>query len=665
MKSVLTGVFLIAGESMLLVDLAHGEADQLRPLLVIGQVDEDPVPGKRFVFSQEEIEESGADSVVNLLENRAGLPVLSFFGDPGLGSPVIRGFGENASSRTLILLDGIPLNRPDLGSAPWFQLPLSSMKKVEVMKGSRTVRYGSAALAGVISLETKAATEEFGGNLEVIRGSFDSQIHRGSILVPFRDWSMGLHLEHNESEGYREHSQHESRAWSAVVKSPESESFQGKWFFSGSRLNFENPGSLSEEMFRENPRQSRNLPREGEVDQFENANESFRVAQSLLWNWGKGQSLEVNSSWLRRERESNFGRMSHSDQTLETLTLESVWSGEKAGWSWQLGIRGQLDELENERFNELERVNSLGTGELDRRSIGLFVLGRYAFENHWALTAGAGWDRWSLEAKTFDATFPNDDQLNLDASRAGDGVAAEISLSYERDENWRAWLRYDRVYRFPVIDEIASYQGFVLTDPFNANLDSETGHSIELGWEYERDRWSLETTVFSQWLDDEIAFDFVENNNVNFADTHRFGIENRFQGDFESWEAHLNHSLTFARYRSGEFLGTSLRGKSIPLVPKHLLSARVRWKPSERLTVDFEAQYVDDSPEGNDFRNENSELPSRWLFNTQTRWAVDENLELFLKIDNLFDQQYATVKFLNRWYPGAGRKISFGGQWTF
>lgn len=651
-------IWLIALSCSALADTA-----ELQPLTVYGQrlETDDPIqtPGSDTVIHLADLPSIPSGSVANLLESRAGLPPFSFFGDPGLGSPIIRGFSENSSSRTLILLDGIPISSPDLSASPWFQFPVSGLSKVAVLRGSRTVRYGSGALGGVISLESQASRDDFTGSLETIFGSFASETYRAHLSLPLHDWSLGLNLDLNSRSGYRDHSGFDSTAWSTFLLSPENDTFEGRWFLSGSTLEFDNPGSLSRRQFFDNPRQSF-VARFNLEDQFINENENLRAAQKLTWNLSKDLTLSSNTSWRNRLRESNFGAGSHSDQDLKTWFQEVVLSQKKDLFSWELGLRAQLDDLRNTRFADQARNDTVGIANLDRESIGAFALARYEFNNQFALTGGAGWDHWTLAAETEDFLSPADPTLNFARQRSGQGLSAEIALNYDLSENLNTWLRYDRIYRFPVADEIAAYQGFILAEPFNADLDAERGHALELGWNYQKSSWKYEGALFSQWLEGEIGFDFRQNLNVNFADTHRLGLENRLSYQSDRWDLSLNHSLTYARYRSGEF-----RGNDVPLVPRHIFSARADWQASDKFSLGLEALALDSSPEGNDFANRQEKLPGRWLFNGELGWQLNEDLRLNLRADNIFDKRYATLKFQGQWYPGNGRKISLGLNYQF
>lgn len=62
------------------------------------------------------------------------------------------GFDFGVGSRTLMLLDGIPIMSGDQGGAKFDLVPNSEISRVEIVKGSGSALYGSSAIGGVINL---------------------------------------------------------------------------------------------------------------------------------------------------------------------------------------------------------------------------------------------------------------------------------------------------------------------------------------------------------------------------------------------------------------------------------------------------------------------------------------------------------------------------------
>jgi outer membrane receptor for ferrienterochelin and colicins len=65
------------------------------------------------------------------------------------------GYTKGLGSRVLLLVDGVPANEGDRGGIDWDLLPITEVERVEVLKGTGSALYGSAALGGVVNVITR------------------------------------------------------------------------------------------------------------------------------------------------------------------------------------------------------------------------------------------------------------------------------------------------------------------------------------------------------------------------------------------------------------------------------------------------------------------------------------------------------------------------------
>ena len=107
------------------------------------------------VIDRATVEQSGAASVPELLQNEANLLIRGQGGNASDGQISMRGFGDNSQVRVLVLVDGHKANRPDMGMIDWQRLPVSSIERIEVIRGGQNVLYGNHALSGVVKITTK------------------------------------------------------------------------------------------------------------------------------------------------------------------------------------------------------------------------------------------------------------------------------------------------------------------------------------------------------------------------------------------------------------------------------------------------------------------------------------------------------------------------------
>ena len=85
-----------------------------------------------------------------------GIEFKSLYGTGfGAKDPLTSEFGDAAKSNTLILLNGQRLSNIDASFVDFTTMPVSSIKRIEVIKGgSAGVLYGSNATAGAVNIIT-------------------------------------------------------------------------------------------------------------------------------------------------------------------------------------------------------------------------------------------------------------------------------------------------------------------------------------------------------------------------------------------------------------------------------------------------------------------------------------------------------------------------------
>lgn len=135
------------------------------------------------VISKEQIEKSGGRTVAQLLNEQASITVNGALNTLGTNQTVyVRGA---ASGRTLILLDGIPVNDPSLINNEFDLnlISLNNVERIEICRGAQSTLYGSDAVAGVINIITMKndVAKPFHIKSTVSAGNYGT--YRGNVQV--------------------------------------------------------------------------------------------------------------------------------------------------------------------------------------------------------------------------------------------------------------------------------------------------------------------------------------------------------------------------------------------------------------------------------------------------------------------------------------------------
>lgn len=164
--SIATGSALVALPA-LAQDAATVAADQ--PIVVTGQGLPD-VPATRaydvVVLEREDLIATGSGRIEDALANVAGFQQFrrsdSRSSNPSAQGATLRALGGNASSRALVLLDGVPMSDPFFGYIPFSAIAPERLGSLRVTRGGGSGPFGAGALAGTIELSS-AGYDALGG----------------------------------------------------------------------------------------------------------------------------------------------------------------------------------------------------------------------------------------------------------------------------------------------------------------------------------------------------------------------------------------------------------------------------------------------------------------------------------------------------------------------
>ena len=99
---------------------------------------------------------SASGRIEDVLGNLAGLQQFrrsdSRSANPTAQGVTLRGLGGNASSRTLVVLDGVPVTDPFFGHVPFSALPWERLDRVTLIRGGGVGAFGAGAVAGTIDM---------------------------------------------------------------------------------------------------------------------------------------------------------------------------------------------------------------------------------------------------------------------------------------------------------------------------------------------------------------------------------------------------------------------------------------------------------------------------------------------------------------------------------
>lgn len=115
----------------------------------------------------------------------------------------LRGLAGDEQGRTLVLMDGVPINTSDNGTVNWNAIHPDNVARVEVLLGGAAAMYGANTIGGVINIVTKQASAPFKLNASLMYGSMNTWRADATASAKLgKRVSLFLSGNYGQSDGY-------------------------------------------------------------------------------------------------------------------------------------------------------------------------------------------------------------------------------------------------------------------------------------------------------------------------------------------------------------------------------------------------------------------------------------------------------------------------------
>ncbi|MEJ2632788.1 MAG: TonB-dependent receptor [Acidihalobacter sp.] len=597
------------------------------------------------VLTRKQIERSGASTLPQALALIGGVQVNSLYGAGLRANISLRGFGDNAVSNTLVLVDGRPLNNSDLGGIDWGAVPLGDVQRIEVIQGGAGVLYGDQAVGGVINIITRKPLRA-GGSVTVTRGSYGKERILGTLQNRLSNgFSYALTAKQARADNYRANNasdQHDYRARLGY-------DYAGGRVFGSFQRSHEVlglPGGLFASQVAANPRQTTH-PNDFADTKISSMNLGWRQSLSDFWN------LAVD---FDRRTSRGYGSLSGSSfsqrRDYRSLSPRMVYATPDGA---QL-IFGM--DLRNDRYHF---KSSYGVTQSHQRLSAGYLQAGVPLAGHLRLNVGA-------RAAEADNHVIDSNSFSSGHNFSNVATAGDLGLAWQATHAVRLYARVAQVYRFPKVDELTD------TATGSAGLATQTGNSYEAGAKWARDGRELALDVYRLNLHNEIAYDPSAGTygaNVNLDRTRRTGLRLSAATPLSPrWRLHAAYAWTDAHFGSGTF-----DGNEVPLVARNTLKADLSWLPRSGLSLTATLRARDGSYAAGDFANALVPLPGGTVVDLSGRYAWRSWI-FSGRIGNLFDRRYSAyaAKGYNpvqgyaaetAYYPAPRRNLSLSASYRF
>jgi iron complex outermembrane receptor protein len=640
-------------------------------------------PSNVTVITAEEINNSGATTVVEILDKLESIQFRTYSGNSSQAMVDMRGIGgDNPYGKTLVMLDGRRLNRTDMASINWLQTPVNTIERIEIVRGPGSVLYGDAAIGGVINIITKKGKSEPKFNASFLAGSYGLDDERVGVTGAAGHWTYAVTGENNFNSGYRDRSKYSAQGGGFDGGYSANDLLNVSLGVSFNKTDYQMPGALTKEQMEQDRRQYQPAmpayfmnahPDDDGSDKYTNVNLGFKSF------WGAWGQMEINFLYGKKDLQMNMPSWSsynYSDTNADTygITPKYILVKEILGFHNKVivGVDYYSEPYKKDIFNDRERTKQLSAADFTRESMGYYLRDEFSLLKNLILSGGYRFEQASIKGSNVDFSTPSNDFT--DQKNTYNAEAYETGLTWLWGEKSKLFAKYATVYRIPFIDEVASFSGF--GEDFLTGLEKEKGISMEAGTEfYPQENLKLGLTIFRIDMEDEIEYVYdpltFTGKNQNTGKTRHDGAEVSLS---YLWPKYLkvfgNYTYHMATFEDGDN-----NKKEMPMVPKQMANAGMEVYLPYNLTLRPEIQYVSDAFLSGDNDNSTEKLEAHTLLNFYINYKPSfGKLELtaFLGVDNITDVKYssfgidyAQYGMPNFYYPLPGRTFKAGLSFTF
>ncbi|WP_426204739.1 TonB-dependent receptor domain-containing protein [Pseudomonas sp. TWP3-1] len=571
------------------------------------------------VFTRDDIERLQPRSVTDLLQRVPGVQVAQTGGRGSLPGIYIRG---TQSAQSLVLVDGQRIGNSTSGDSNLQHLNIEQIERVEVLRGSRSVIYGSDAIGGVIQIFTRRGGEAglqprmhvgFGSNQTWERsvglsgGDDKTRFNLGASL----DETAGIDRTHESYPSDSDHDAYRNKSISLSLSHALTDDVE----VGANLLDNRGKGEFDNPFGRFDPVTFDSVQQQPYSD--------FTVS-----SFSSYVDARINERWKSR---LELGHSENREQTFDKLSDErTVFNTYRDSVTWQndltLDARNSLI-LGGDWYED--RINSSTAFDEDSR------WNRAAFIQH----------RFQADSFSTELGLRHDDNQQFGGQNSWSGT---LTLPVNPDND--LLLSYSEGFRAPTFNDL------YYPDFSNPDLKPETSKSYELQWRSQlTDSSRLEASLYRTDLQDAIIFG-SNSRPENVASARINGFEAALKQELFGWQSNLGVAIIDPRDRD----------------TGHTLARRARrtlsWdldRQFDRLGLGASWQAVSSSY---DDLNNQQPLGGYTLIGLRSSWALNREIKLDFKVDNLLDKGYSRALYSHDGsqygYREEGRAFMFGVTWT-
>lgn len=613
---------------------------ELVPVVVVSKkikVAEIGAPFASEVYTKKEIEKSHSKDIYEFLNSQTSVFTIPSSGNSFSQKIDLRGFGiEDGYESVVVTLNGRRLNNIDLQPQLLSNIPLDTIKQIEIIKGSGSVEYGDGANAGAINIITQdptgVALKTYGGSNGLLFGSASAGVSEKyfSIAAYMEDYSKKGQKQ-IATDGQKDESDSTHKSFSATLNP--TEEWKLNFGKSYTKLDSFYPNALTLSEYKTDPN---TIPAPVWGSLYGHQKYDIELL-SYGTSYKLSDTLSVDFQGSHEDKISDYVDVSKYNYDNDTHNAKLLYN--EGALKAVLGVQ---------HFEGIRKKGAVNT--TTKENMGYFAKADITQGN----------STFSLGGRTESVDYSyNQGATHLEKDKQLE--AFDIGYNYKLDNVSSLFINYNQSFQAPDIDRFFD----AMTGTFNGFIDPMEVKTINAGYSYLVYTNKFKLSAFYASINDEIYYDntiapWGANSNLDKTRKIGFEIYDKYM-ILHNLYTSLNYAYVDTKIVS-EGDGT-LDGKEIPGVSHHNVKLSLGYNPTHQTTLVLVQNFKSKAYAMSDFLGLYGKMEN---YNTTDFSATYtyKNYEFFAKVSNIFDKKNAL--FVNGWsglgvYPtNYEREFMFG-----
>lgn len=626
------------GAALMLASVAYGQKDSVKTAVL----DEVTITANRLeqkqsstgkvvtVISKDQIEKSSGKTLSQLLNEQAGITINGALNN--LGSVQTLYMRGASSGRTLVLMDGIPMNDPSMISNE-FDLNLFSLndvERIEVCRGAQSTLYGSDAIAGVVNIITVKKNISKPFNVKATAAGGNYQTYKGNVQLfgKSKGFSYTTRYAKLYTNGFSSAYDSTGKAgfdrdgYNGDVANASARYELNKHFAVKSYIQYSRYQSgIDGGVFRDDK-------------DFTITNKNLATGAGIEY---KNEKVAVTANYRYSEVNRNY--FNDSTDHPGSLNRDDFYG------------KSQFAELFG-NFNTCKNVTLLAGADYRFNGMNQDNFGTYpaspwgpggSFSSHL--------DSVLSQASVYASLFFKgiDGRLNIELggrlnvhSRYGSNGTYTFNPSFKVNDRFRLFGSIASGYKTPTLYQLYSSSG-------NAALKAETSVNYEMGVQHLYNRLTTRAVYFNRNIENGIDFNYITFQYFNFIKQRIQGIElEATLKATDKLELTANYTFLDAIEQTQSRQDFSdAKYEYVLRRPKHHININIGYQFTPGFYAGITGKHVSSRKDAGGYKAKDIKLNAYTLFGAYTSYQLNNNFKLFADIQNITNRKFFDLNGYN------------------